>query len=79
MGQNDDNDDAFGGWGFWVLNDDMMTQHDKVAAEMIHHPLLMICIFIVTLLASRNLSITAPFIAGHSLGPSWVVAGPIFS
>ena len=45
----------------------MMTPHNKVAAEMIHHPLLMICIFIVTLLASTNLSITAPFIAGLSL------------
>ena len=68
-----------GGWGVWDLNDDMMTQHNKVAAEMIHHPLLMICIFIVTLLASTNLSITAPFIAGLSLSPSWTVAGSIFS
>ena len=61
--QNDDNDDTFRGVGVWDLNDDMMTQHNKVVAEMIHHPPLMICIFIVTLLASTNLSITAPFIA----------------
>ena len=60
----------------------MMTQHNKVASEMIHdssHPLLMICIFIVTLLASTNLSVTAPFIAGLSLSPSWAVAGSILS
>ena len=68
-----------GGVGVWDLNDDMMTQHNKVAGEMIHPPLLMICIFIVTLLASTNLSITAPFIAGLSLGPSWAVADSIFS
>ena len=57
----------------------MMTQHNKVAAEMIHHPLLMICILIVTLLASTKLNIIAPFIAGLSLGPSWAVAGSIFT
>ena len=81
LNQNDDNDDAFrgGGWGVWDLNDDIMTQHNKVAAEMIHHPLFMICIFIVTLLASINISITAPFIAGLSFGPSWAVADSIFS
>ena len=56
-----------------------MTQHDKVTATMIYHPLLMLCILIVTLLASTNLSITAPFIAGLRLGPSWAVAGSIFS
>ena len=68
-----------GGWGVWTKMMKMMTQHNKVAGEMIHHPLLMICIFIVTLLASTNLSITAPFIAGLSLGPSWAVADSIFS
>ena len=67
------------GGGVWDLNDDMMTQHNNVAAEMIHHPLLMIYIFIVTLLASTSLSITAPSIAGPKLGPSWAVAGSIFS
>ena len=56
----------------------MMTQHNKVAARMIYHPLLMISILIVTLLASTNLSITAPFIAGLSLSPSWTVASRIF-
>ena len=45
-------------------NDDMMTPHNKEAAEMIHHHPFMICILIVTLLASTNLSIIAPFIAG---------------
>ena len=49
-----------GGWGVWDLDDDMMTQHNKVATEMIHHPFLMIFILIVTLLASTDLSITAP-------------------
>ena len=29
-----------GGWGVWELNGDMMTQHNKVAARMIYHPLL---------------------------------------
>ena len=39
LDQNDDNDDAFrGGGGVWDLNDDMMTQHDKVGAAMIYHP-----------------------------------------
>ena len=62
------------------LNDDMMAQHNKVAAIMIiYHPLLMIYILIVTLLDSTKLSIIAPFIAGLSLGPSWVVAGSIFT
>ena len=62
-----------GGWGVWDLNNDMMTQHNKVAPEMIHHPLLMISIFIVTLLASTNLSIIAPFIAGLILSLRWSV------
>ena len=79
LNQNDDNDDTCRGGVVWDLNDDMMTQHYKVAGEMIHHPLLMICIFIVTLLASINLSITAPFIDGLSLVPSLAVAGSIFS
>ena len=39
---------------------------------MIHHPLLMICIFKVTLCASTNLSITASLIAGLSLRTSWL-------
>ena len=43
---------------------------------MIYHPLLMIHILIVTLLATTNQSFIAPFIAGLSLGPSWAVAGP---
>ena len=68
-----------GGVGVWDLNDDMMTQHNKVVATMIYHPLLMISILIVTLLASTNLSIAAPSIAGLSLGPSWAVAGSILS
>ena len=66
-----------GGWGVWDLNDDMMTQHNNVADAMIYHPPLMICILIVTLLATTNL--IAPFIAGLSLLPSWAVAGSIFS
>ena len=37
----------------------------------------MVCILIVTVLASTNLSIIAPFIVGLSLGPSWAVAGGI--
>ena len=46
---------------------------------MIYHPLLMICILIVTLLASTNLSIIAPFIAELSLVHSWTVACSILS
>ena len=78
LNQNDDNDDAFRG-GVWDLNDDMITQHSKVAATMIWHPLLIICILKVTLLATTNLSNIAPFIAGISLSPSWAVAGSILS
>ena len=55
------------------MNDDMMTQHNKVAARMIYHPLLMISILIVTLLASTNLSIIAPLIAGLILSLRWAV------
>ena len=44
---------------------------------MICHPLLTICIFIVTLLASINLSFIAHFIAELSLGPSWAIVGLI--
>ena len=79
--QNDDNDDALrgGGWGVQDLNDDMMTQHNNVAAAMIYHPFLMICIVLITRLSSINLSIIAPFIAGLCLGSSWVVAGSILS
>ena len=58
-----------GGWGVWDLNDDMMTQHDKVGAAMIYHPLLMIFTLIVTPLASTNISI----IAGLSLSLRWAV------
>ena len=47
--------------------------------NIIRWPLLKIYIFIVILLASTNLSITAPFIAGLRLGPSWAVAVSIFS
>ena len=79
LNQNDDNDDAFRGWGVWDLYDDMMTQHNKLAATMIYHPPLMIYVLIVTQLASTKLSIIAPFIAGLSLGPSWAVAGSIFT
>ena len=56
--------------GVWDLNDDMMTQPNKLAAAMIYQPFLMICILIVTLLASTNLSFIAPLIAELSLGPS---------
>ena len=63
----------------WDLDNDIMTQHIKVADTMIYHPLLMIYILIVTLLDSTKLSIIAPFIAGLSLGPSWTVAGSIFT
>ena len=59
-----------GGWGFWDLNDDMMTQQNKVAVSMIYHPLLMISILTLTLLAGTNLSIIAPFIAGL-----WTISG----
>ena len=80
LNKNDDNDDAFrGGWGVWDLNDDMMTQHNNVAAAMIYHPFLMICIVLITRLSSINLSIIAHFIAGRCLGSSWVVAGSILS
>ena len=41
----------------------MMTQHNKVAAAMIYHPFLMICILILALKASTNLNIIVPFIA----------------
>ena len=68
-----------GGWGVWDLNDDVMTQHSKVAATMICHPLLIICVLKVTLLASTNLSIIAPFVAGLSLSPNWAVACSILS
>ena len=63
-----------GGWGVWDLYDDMMTQHNKLAATMIYHPPLMIYVLIVTQLASTKLSIIAPFIAGLSLE-----AGSIFT
>ena len=59
-----------GGWGVWDLNDDMMTQHNNLAAEMIHHPFLMIYVFIVTLLASTSLSITAYLLLGPNLVPA---------
>ena len=65
--------------GVWDFNDDMMTHQNKEGAAMIYYPLLLICILIVTLLASANLSFIAPFIAGLSLGPSWAIAGLIFS
>ena len=68
-----------GGWGVWDLDDDMMTQHNKVSAAMTYHPLLSIFILIVTLLVSTNLSFIAPFITGLSLSPSWAVAGSILS
>ena len=58
-----------GGWAVWDLNDDLMTQHDKVGAAMIYHPLLMIFTLIVTPLASTNISI----IAGLSLSLRWAV------
>ena len=57
----------------------MMTQQNKVAAAMIYHPLLIIRILMVTLLASTNLSFIAPLIAELSLGLSWAVAGLILS
>ena len=57
----------------WDSNDDMMTQHNKVVATMIYHPLLMISILIVTLLPRTNLSIIAPFIAGLILSLRWSV------
>ena len=56
LNQNDDNDDAFRGVGVWDLDDDMMKQHNKVSAAMTFHPLHSICILIVTLLVSTNLS-----------------------
>ena len=59
--------------GVWDLNDDMMTQHDKVGAAMIYHPLLMIFTLIVTPLASTNISIIAPLIAGLSLSLRWAL------
>ena len=60
LNQNDDNDDTFRrGWGVWDLDDYIMTQHDKVSAAMIYHPLLILCFLSVTLLASTNLSIIA--------------------
>ena len=49
------------------------------AATMICHPLLIISVLKVTLLASTNLSIIAAFVAGLSLSPSWAVAGSILS
>ena len=68
-----------GGWGVWDLNDDMITKHSKVAATMIWHPLLIICILKVTLLATTNLSNIAPFNAGISLSSNWAVADSILS
>ena len=55
--------------GVGDLNDDMMTQHDKVGAAMIYHHLLMIFTLIVTPLAGTNISI----IAGLSLSLRWAV------
>ena len=72
LNQNDDNDDTFRG-GVWDLNDDMMTQHNKVVATMIYHPLLMISILIANLFPRTNLSIIAPFIAGLILSLRWSV------
>ena len=57
------------------LQDDMVTQHNKVAAATFYQLLLMICMLIVTLLAGTNLSFIAPFIAGSI----WTVAGSILS
>ena len=55
LNQNDDNDDAFrGGSGVWDLDDDMMTQHNKVSAAMTYHPLLSILILKVTLLVRER-------------------------
>ena len=48
-------------------NDDMMAQHNKVAATLIYHPLLMIYILIVTLLASTKLRIIALLLLGSAL------------
>ena len=62
-----------GGWGVWDLNDDMMSQQNKVAAAMIYHPLFMIFILILTLLANKSLS----FIARFGLGPSWAIIDSI--
>ena len=56
-----------------------MTQRNKVTAAMIYHPLLIICILMVTLLASTNLSFIAPLIAKLSFGLSWAVGGLILS
>ena len=67
LNQNDDNDDTFR--GVWDLNDDMMTQHGKVGAAMTYHPLLMIFILIVTLVANTKISI----VAGLSLSLRWAV------
>ena len=68
-----------GGWRVWDLNDDVMTQHSKVAATMICHPLLIICVLKLTVLASTNLNIIATFDAGPRFSPSWAVAGSILS
>ena len=68
-----------GGWWVWDLNDDMMTQQNKVAAAMIYQPFRMIYILILTLLASTSLSFIAPFNAGLSISQSWAVAGSILS
>ena len=64
--------------GVWDLNDDIMTQHNKVAATMIYYTLLMIYILILILLASPKLSIIASFIAGLKRNPTWAVARSIF-
>ena len=80
LNQNDDNDDAFRrGWGVCDLEYYIMTQHDKVSFAMIYHILLILCFLAVILLASTNLSIIAPFIAGFSLSASWAVADSMLS
>ena len=61
------------------VHSSIMSSGHKVAATVIYHPLLMIYILIVTLLDNTKLSIIAPLIAGLSLGPSWAVAGSIFT
>ena len=58
LNQNDDIDDASGGWRVWDLNDDdddgTISSKNKKAAAMIYNPILTIFLIKVTLYISTN-------------------------
>ena len=63
LNENDDSEDPL---GVWDLHYEMITLQNKVAAVMIYHPLLLMC------LPTTKLGFIAPFIAVLSHCPSWL-------